>query len=273
VWITGGGRGIGRAFAQAVAAAGAAVVITARSADQLAETVGLIEAGGGRAVAYVCDVTVQAEIERTYAAIQRELGGVDVLVNNAGGWGPIAPLWEVDASEWWCTMEIQLLGSLLHSRIVLPAMMAQRRGCIINIVSHAGVHRWPTCSAYAVSKSAVIKLTEHLAVETRHFGIAAFAVHPGIVVAGLTDQALTMDAPVDSAPGRAAAWIRQEVAQGHTVTPEEAARMIVTLAAGAADSLSGRYLTVYDDLADLIAHAADIQAQDLYTLKLREPAS
>jgi NAD(P)-dependent dehydrogenase (short-subunit alcohol dehydrogenase family) len=269
-WITGGGRGLGRALAQAVAAAGATVVVTARSPDQLAETVALIEQGGGRALAFVCDVTAQLQVERTYAAIQGEFTKVDLLINNAGLWGPIAPLWETEPSEWWRTLEIHLLGSMLHSHTVLPAMIERRQGCIINIVSHAGVHRWPTCSAYAISKSATIKLTEHIAVETRRSGVVSFAVHPGIVMTGLTDQALKMEAAPESAAARAAAWIRQEVSEGHAVSAQEAAQMIVTLATGAADRLSGRYLTVHDDLATLIAQADEIQSQDSYTLKLRE---
>lgn len=266
--VTGGGRGIGRVFAQALADAGAAVAVTARSADQLAETVSRIEAKGGQALALSCDVTDQAGMERAVDAIQRQLGPVDLLVNNAGLWGPIDPVWEVDPDQWWRTMEIHVRGSFLCARAVLPGMVARQRGRIINLASHAGVHRWPTCSAYAVSKAAIVKFTENLALETKRHDVAVFAVDPGIVTIGLTDQALAMDAPPESPAGRAAAWIRQQVAAGHAVPPEAGARLIVLLATGRADALTGRYLTVHDDVAELLARAEAIQRADLYTLKL-----
>jgi len=269
ILITGGGRGIGRAFALATAKQGATVVVTARSPDQLEETVSMIEQDGGQAHAIPCDVTIEAHVISVIEQVQQTLGPVDVLINNAGVWGPIARLWEVDTLAWWKTMEIHVRGSLLFSYGVLPAMITRKKGCIINIVSHAGIHRWPTCSAYAVSKAALIKLTENLAAETYKYGIPIFAAHPGIVTTGLTDEAMNTDAAIDSDAGKAALWIRQEVLNGHAVSPEQAAAFIVSLASGAADALSGRYITVHDDLQYLISHAVEIQERDLCTLKLR----
>jgi NAD(P)-dependent dehydrogenase (short-subunit alcohol dehydrogenase family) len=268
--ITGGGRGLGQVFAQALAQAGAAVAVAARSADQLQETVALIERQGGRALAVPLDVTDQAAVERAVETIERRLGPVDILVNNAGLWGPINPVWEVDPAQWWQTMAIHIQGSFLCARAVLPNMIARRSGWIINIVSHAGVHRWPTCSAYAVSKTAVIKFTENLAAETRRHGVAVFALHPGLATVGLTRLALDMEAPAASPAGRAAAWIRQQMAEGRAVPPERSAQLVVKLAAGQADRLSGCYLTVDDNLEMLVARADEIRQADLYTLGLRE---
>jgi NAD(P)-dependent dehydrogenase (short-subunit alcohol dehydrogenase family) len=274
--VTGGGRGLGRVFAQTLAAAGAAVAVTARSADQVAEAVASIEAAGGRAVGATCDVTDQPEVERALVSVQRQLGPVDLLVNNAGEWGPIDPVWEVDPEQWWRTMEIHVRGSFLCARAVLPGMIERRRGRIVNVVSQAGIHRWPTCSAYAVSKAAVVKFTENLAVEARRHGVSVFACDPGIATTGLTDQAMTMDAPAESSAGRAAAWIRRQVADGRAVPPELGARLVAMLADGRADALTGRCLTVHDDVAALVARAEEIQRDDLYTLKLSrlgEPAA
>ena len=268
--VTGGGRGLGQVFAQALAQAGAVVAVAARSADQLQETVSLIEAQGGHALAIPLDVTDQQAVERAVETIESKLGPVDILVNNAGLWGPINPVWTVDAEEWWRTMAIHVQGSFLCARAVLPGMITRRRGQIINIVSHAGVHRWPTCSAYAVSKTAVIKFTENLAAETRRHGVAVFALHPGLVTVGLTQLAMEMDAQSASPAGRAAAWIRQQVAEGQAVPPERSARLVVWLATGRADQLSGRYLTVDDNLETLVTRADEIQQADLYTLQLRE---
>jgi NAD(P)-dependent dehydrogenase (short-subunit alcohol dehydrogenase family) len=268
--VTGGGRGLGQVFAQALAQAGAAVAVAARSADQLQETVALVEAQGGRAIAIPLDVTDQAAVARAVETIERRLGPVDILVNNAGLWGPINPVWEVDPAQWWQTMAIHVQGSFLCARAVLPSMIARRCGRIINIVSHAGVHRWPTCSAYAVSKTAVIKFTENLAAESRRHGVSVFALHPGLATVGLTHLAMDMDAPPASPAGRAAAWIRQQVAEGQAVPPERSARLVVRLAAGRADRLTGCYLTVDDNLETLVARADEIQQADLYTLRLRE---
>jgi NAD(P)-dependent dehydrogenase (short-subunit alcohol dehydrogenase family) len=122
-----------------------------------------------------------------------------------------------------------------------------------------------------VSKAAVVKLTENLAVELRRSGVAVFAYHPGLLTIGLGEQASDMQAAPGSAADRAAAWIRSEFAAGRAVTPERAAEVLVALVSGAADGLTGRYLTAYDDLADLVIRADEIQRADLLTLRLRDP--
>jgi NAD(P)-dependent dehydrogenase (short-subunit alcohol dehydrogenase family) len=264
--VTGGGRGLGRCFAQALATAGAAVAVVARSADQVAATVRVIEDAGGQALGLVADVTDRQAVERAVDVIQQRLGPVDLLVNNAGVWGPLGLMWEVDAEHWWHTLEINVRGTFLCARAVLPAMSARRRGRIVNIASHAGVFRWPQSSAYAISKAAIVKLTENLAAETRKHGVVIFTFHPGIATIGLTDEALAMDAP----PGSPAAWIQDEVAAGRAVPPERGAEVLLYLASGRADALSGRYLTVHDDVAGLVARADEIRRDDLYTLRLRE---
>jgi NAD(P)-dependent dehydrogenase (short-subunit alcohol dehydrogenase family) len=219
------------------------------------------------------DVTDREAVERAVAVVERELGPIDVLVNNAGVWGPIAPVWEVDPEEWWRAMEVNVRGSFLCSRAVLAGMVARRRGRIVNIASHAGVHRWPTVSAYAISKAAIIKLTENLAAEAKRFGVSVFTVHPGLVTTGLTDDAVALARRVDPAShqGRAAAWVLDEVAAGRAVAPEIGAQLVVALAAGRADALSGRYVTVHDDLGAMLERIEAIQRDDLYTLRLRTP--
>jgi NAD(P)-dependent dehydrogenase (short-subunit alcohol dehydrogenase family) len=242
--------------------------VLARSADQVAETVALIEAAGGRALALTADVTDREAVDRAVQRIGQQWGPVDLLVNNAGVWGPLAPLWEADPDEWWRTLEINVRGSALCARAVLPPMLARRRGRIINIASHAGVFRWPMASAYAISKAALVKLTENLAAETKHAGLAVFTFHPGLVAIGLTEEAHMRAAP----PRSPAAWIRQEVAEGRVVPPELGAQAIVYLASGRADALAGCYLTCDDDLATLVARAEEIRRDDLYTLRLRVPS-
>jgi NAD(P)-dependent dehydrogenase (short-subunit alcohol dehydrogenase family) len=265
--VTGGGRGLGRVFALALGRAGADVAVLARSADQVAQTADTIHQAGGRALALAADVTDGRAVAEAVDRVRRELGPVDLLVNNAGVWGPLGPAWEADEADWWRTFEVNVRGSFLCAHAVLPGMTARGRGRVVNIVSHAGVYRWPQSSAYATSKAALVKLTENLASETRRRGVAVFSLHPGVVTTGLTDEALAMDAP----PGSPAAWIQQEVAAGRTVPPALPARVLVYLASGRADALSGRYLTAHDDVAAMVRRAPEIQRDDLYTLRLREP--
>jgi NAD(P)-dependent dehydrogenase (short-subunit alcohol dehydrogenase family) len=268
--VTGGGRGIGRAIAFSLAAAGASVAVMARSSDQVAETAARIDEAGAQAMPLTADVTDLEAVEYAVERIERWRGPVDILVNNAAVSGPIGPLWEVDADEWMRTMDINVRGTFVCARAVLPTMIARRRGCIINLASHAGVHRWPQVSAYAVSKSAVIKFTENLAAEAKRTGVVVFALHPGTVTAGMTEDLLGVDAPSDSPTGRVASWFRLQLAQGRGVPPERAGELVVTLASGRADALSGRYLTAYDDVEELIGRADDIQRDDLRLLRLRE---
>ena len=270
--VTGASRGLGRVYARALAAAGAAVAVTGRSPTDLRETVQLIEAAGGRAIPMNFDVADPDGVDRAVNVIQEQLGAVDVLINNAGVSGPVGYSWDVDPDSWWQTLEIHVRGTYLCSRAVLPGMIRHRGGRIINIVSHAGVFRFPTASAYSVAKAAVIKLTENLAVELKRNNIYVFAFHPGLVDGGLTHAALEEDVSIDSPARAATKWVREQYEAGQAVPPELAIDAILLLASGGADELSGRYLTVFDDLAMLAATAETIRRNDLLTLRLRQVA-
>jgi NAD(P)-dependent dehydrogenase (short-subunit alcohol dehydrogenase family) len=259
--VTGGGRGIGRVLALALAGAGAAVGLIARSSDQLAESVELVEAAGGVAAAASADLGDPGAASTAVDKVRHELGPVDILVNNAGISGPAGPAWEVPERDWWRTVE-------LCSRLVLPEMVARRRGRIVNVTSQAGVFRWPLASAYSVSKAAVVKFTENLGVETRRHGISVFSVHPGILAIGLGKAALTSSAPADSAQGRLRDWGRQETAAGRGAQPHQIAELLLRIATGEADRLSGRHLSVHDDLDMLLNRAEDVLRDDLYVLRL-----
>jgi acyl-CoA synthetase (AMP-forming)/AMP-acid ligase II/NAD(P)-dependent dehydrogenase (short-subunit alcohol dehydrogenase family) len=267
--VSGGGRGLGRVLAQALAQAGAAVGLVARSSDQLAQSVALIEEAGGRAVAATADVSDERATAAAVAAVVAQLGSIDLLVNNAGVCGPVGSAWEVDADEWWRTIEVNLRSAFACSRLVLPGMVARRRGRIINITSVAGVHRWPGVSGYAVSKAALVKFTENLAAETRPFGVSVFSVHPGILPIGLSAEALARTAPRDSSEGRIRSWIRAQLDGGRGATPAAAADLVVALASGRGDRLSGRHLSVHDDLDDVLSRFDQVARDDLYLLGRR----
>jgi NAD(P)-dependent dehydrogenase (short-subunit alcohol dehydrogenase family) len=264
--ITGGGRGIGRLVAQALGDAGVAVGLVARSPDELARTVALVEGRGGAAASAVADVTDAASVDSAVNALAEELGPIDLLVNNAGVVGPIGPLWEVEADEWWQAMDVNVRGVALGTRAVLPHMVARGRGRVINLSSQAGVHRWPLVSAYSVSKAAVTKLTENLAHEVARFGISVFSVHPGLLPIGMATW-LHDHQPTTAFEHHVRDWTMRELDEGRGATPDQAIELILRLAAGDADSLSGRHLSVHDDLDALIARSYEIRARDLYVLR------
>jgi NAD(P)-dependent dehydrogenase (short-subunit alcohol dehydrogenase family) len=262
--VTGGGRGIGRAITLALAKAGAAVAVVARSKDQLAETVALVEQAGGRAIAVPADVTDQQAVEQAAAKTQDHLGPIDLLVNNAGVGGPICPTWMADPDKWWRCIEVNLRGPFLCSRAVLPGMVARGRGRIVNTASSAALRPLPYLSAYGISKTALARLTESLAAETEEHGICVFSIHPGFVRTAMTEG--TAELPGDEV------WLggnfRKHLAAGRGGHPERAANLVVLLASGRADALSGRYISVRDDVDEMVGRAKEIREKGLYTLRL-----
>lgn len=267
--VTGGGRGLGRAVAEAYAEAGAHVALVARSGDELAESVSRIEAAGGVAASAIADVRDPDALGMAVAQLRDRLGPFDVLVNGAGIVGPIGPLWEVDPRDWWATLEVNLQGLVLSTQLVLPDMVARRRGRILNLSSQAGVHRWPLVSAYSVSKAAVTKLTENLAREVGRFGVSVLSVHPGLLPLGM-GIAPERSPSVPSSPheDRIWSWVGRELADGRGARPDEAVDLLVRLAAGDGDVLSGRHVSVHDDLDALVAAIDEIRRSDLHTLKV-----
>lgn len=268
--VAGGGGAIGRAIATRLAETGARVAVLGRSAETLHDTIAAIEQAGGRGIAVTADATDHASLAAAVAAVERELGPPDLLVNTVGGARPIAPAWEADPSEWWQAVEINLRAAFLCSHAVLPGFVQRRSGRLIHLTSNAGVFRWPYASAYSVSKAGVIKLVENLAVETRKFRVSVFSIDPGLLRVGMTDSLLNAAVPPDSPVGIVGAWFRQQLDSGREVGVERGAALVAFVASGAADALSGRHWTVYDDVESLVERAREIQRDDLYTLRLRE---
>jgi NAD(P)-dependent dehydrogenase (short-subunit alcohol dehydrogenase family) len=256
--VTGGGRGLGRAFAQTLASAGATVAVIARSVDELAETVALIEQSGGTARAYPTDLTDDSAVRAAFA----EIGAVDLLVNNAAAPGTFGPFWETDLDEWWRVMDINLRAQLLCAHCVLPGMIARRRGRIVNI--NTGARPIAHLSGYMTSKTALLRFTECVAAEARQFGVSLFSLAPGTVRTRLSEHLL------NSPEGRQwLPWYHRIYDEGLDLPPERAAQLLLAIATGKADSLSGRYLTPLDDLDALIAHSADIERQELHSLRVQ----
>lgn len=271
VLLTGASRGIGRALAVRLAREGARLALVARSAAGLETTLAAVREAGGDGAAYPADVTDHDSVAEAVRAAEQALGPVDVLINNAGVPGPIGELWTVDEREWAETIDVNLMGTYVCCRALLPGMVQRRRGRIVNVVSAAGAHRWPYFTVYAVSKAAVIKMTESLAAETRPYGIAVLAAHPGLVRAGFTEAAMGPAPPAEpgSLEARIRGWFDRQLSEGHTYSAEEAAAFLADLAWGRADELSGRYVAIDDDLDALVERADAVRRENLHALKVQ----
>ena len=267
--VTGASRGLGRRIAQNLGASGAKVVVVGRNGEKLDDAAHSIIKAGGKALPLVCDVSDSMAVAETFHEVTAAFGAVDLLVNNAGETGPIDHAWHVDTAQWWKTFETNLLGAFLCTHAVLPHMIERRQGIVVNIASHAGVFRWPTCSAYAVSKSALIKLTENLAAETIRHGVSIFAFHPGLLPIGLTelDDAAAVD-PV-SPKGRVISWFEEQLKSGKVVDVQKSLDMLAQLVSGRYRPLSGFYITPDDDLDAMLNRVGQTSRRsDLYRLRL-----
>ncbi len=261
--VTGAGRGLGRVIALALAQAGTRVGVVARSEEQLAETVRRIRELGGKALAMAADVSDAGAVERMAHHVERTLGPVDLLVNNAGSMGPLGPTWEADAEDWWHSVEVNLRGPFLCSRVLLPGMIARRRGRIINISTSAATVAVAHMGAYVVAKTALIRFTENLAAELANSGLSVFAIDPGTVRTAMTEYVLESEAGKRWLP-----WFRKLFDRGRDVPAEKAAQLVMQLAAGRADALTGSLLSVSDDLAKLLGQVEEVKRAGLYTLRV-----
>ena len=227
--ITGGGRGIGAAAGHLLAEAGAAVVLSARSEDQIETVAREIRKTGARAIAVPCDVANADQIEEVVEAALTQYDRIDILVNNAGIIWPVEQIAEADPEEWAYNIHCNLVGPFQMARNVLPVMIDQSYGRIVNVSSGAGQHATPGWSAYCASKAGLNMLTRCLAVELQTDGVTGVTVNalaPGMVDTEMQADIRsidTHDSNLDFSRFHAA---RQ---QGALLRPISAARLIYWL--------------------------------------------
>lgn len=247
--VTGASRGVGQELARSLAADGFALAVAARS--DLSETAGLVEAEGVRALPVALDVTDAAAVGEAVERVERELGPLDLVVNNAGTDRALGPLWELDPDEFWADVDVHLRGTFLVCRSALPGMIERRAGRIVNVASNAAFRPSPYNPAYGAAKAAIVNLTESLAESLAGTGVLAFAISPGYVKTAMTERLLEAQAERGWFP---------HLEGRETLDPALAGRLVVALASGKADRLSGRYIHALDDLDELVAQAEDATA-------------
>jgi 3-oxoacyl-[acyl-carrier protein] reductase len=186
--VTGSGRGIGRAIASALAAAGARVFLASRTTAQLESAAREIRRNGGTAVPVPTDLSNEEDIQSLFQTIRDQAGGLDILVNNAGV-GVFGPLEEFCSSDFDRLIQVNTKAVFLCCQQALHLMIPSKKGYIINISSVVGFKGYPNQAAYTASKHAVMGLTKSLAVEAQERGIRVSAVLPGGVDTGMAAEA------------------------------------------------------------------------------------
>lgn len=220
--ITGGNAGIGEAVARRFADEGAAVVVTGRRQDELDRVVSVIRHGKGKALAVGGSVTDEAHVQDVARKTLESFGKIDILVNNAGIGDFGKRLHETDDATWAQVLNVNLNGLFRMTRAVLPHMMEQKRGSIINVSSVASLVGIPGLPAYAASKGALDALTRALAVDYAQDGVRCNVVNPGLID---TPMAASLMANPDRLTP-----ILSQYALKRPGAPEEVASMILYLA-------------------------------------------
>jgi gluconate 5-dehydrogenase len=233
--VTGSTRGLGLAFARALAEAGARVAVNGRSAPAVEEVAASIEG----AVAAPFDVTDEAAVATGVAA----LGPIDVLVNNAGG-GLRKPLLETSPDEWHSVVDANLTSVYLVARAVAPGMIERGGGKVVNICSVMSELARETIAPYTAAKGGLKMLTRSMCSEWARHGIQVNGIAPGYIETDLT-EALRADAEFD-------AWLRRRVPAGRWGVPEDLAGAIVFLASSASDYVNGQILFVDGGLTAVV---------------------
>ncbi len=262
--ITGGSRGIGKAIAAAFLKEGAKCFLIARTHSGLEQARKEL----GKVVEiFAADVGDLQTVQRAVHECLSVFGKVDILVNAAGIQGPIGLFTENSPQDWEVTLQVNLLGTLFSMQAAVPVMLLQKKGKIINFSGGGATSSRPRFSAYAASKTAVVRLTEIAADELKGSGIDINAVAPGAVNTRMTEEVI-------QAGERAGREYKLALSQkrDHQASPEKAVALTVFLASSQSDGLSGKLISaIWDKWEDIPKHLSDIMSSDVYTLRRIKP--
>lgn len=266
--ITGASEGLGRAIALAYATAGAGVLLCARTEARLEDAraeVTAVARAGQRVDAIAADISKPEEVERVKRFALGVFPRVHVLVNNAGVYGPIGPLEEVEWTAWVRAIEINLFGSVLMARAFLPHFEEHRYGKIVQLSGGGATNPLPRLTAYAASKAAVVRFAESLALEVEGSGVDVNAIAPGALNTRMMDELL---AAGPEAAGPTFYERMRKIADEGGTPLARGAELAVFLGSAASDGITGRLLSaMWDPWSDLEARRDQLKDTDVYTLR------
>lgn len=248
VLVTAGGSGIGRAIAGAFAESGARVHICDNSEKALTQCAKELPAVSST----IADVSAEADVERLFQDVRRSLGGLDVLVNNAGIAGPTGGIEQISPNDWRRTIDINLNGQYYCTRLAVPMLREAKDGAIINLSSLAGRLGFPNRTPYAASKWAVIGLTKSLAIELGSTGIRVNAILPGIVEGPRQEGVIRARAELAQVSyAEIEAELTNRASLKRMVTADDIAATALFLCSPAGRNISGQALSVCGDVQTL----------------------
>lgn len=266
--ITGSSQGLGKVIAEHFLREGANVVLCARDEKALFATrdeLQKLAAPGQKVRAQACDVSSETQVNALAGFALAELGSVQILINNAGIYGPMGPTESVDWQEWTRAIEINLYGVLLPCRALIPHFKQAGRGKIVILSGGGATNPLPNISSYAASKAAVVRLMETLAEELRPHHVDVNAVAPGALKTRLVDEVLK------AGPERvgAAFFAKNKKWAEEGATPLElGAGLCVYLASPESDGITGKLLSAqWDPWQKLHEHRDELQKSDIYCLR------
>jgi NAD(P)-dependent dehydrogenase (short-subunit alcohol dehydrogenase family) len=266
--VTGANQGLGRAIAEHYVRAGASVLLTARDERLLMDVqrqLRPLARGDQQVLIQKSDVSDRVSCEQVVRRAQSELAGFQILVNNAGVYGPKGPIEEVNWDEWVKAIEINLLGTVFMCRLVVPLFKSRGYGKIINLSGGGATNPLPRISAYAASKAAVVRMTDTLAEELKEWKIDVNAIAPGALNTRLLDEVLAAG-PEKVGKAFYERSIKQQEQGG---TPlDKGAELAVFLASKESDGITGRLISaVWDGWKDFPARREQIAKSDVFTIR------
>ncbi len=262
--ITGGSRGIGLAIAHTFAREGANLFLVARKEEELTKAASELKKNGARVEVYAGDVSDEHAVEE----ISKKLSTLDILVNAAGIYGPIGRIEDTDVSLWRKTLDVNLTGTFLFTKMVIPFMKKQGGGKIVNFAG-GGEGPRPRILAYVASKGGIIRFTESVAADLLEYNIYVNAISPGGVNTKFLDELIEAGVTrVDTNMYNQA--LNQKKTGG--VSPEKAAALCVFLASSKSNGLSGKVLSaVHDDYENFPSKLKNLMSSDAYTYRRIKP--
>ena len=245
-FITGSGRGIGRAMAELFAREGAAVFLMARTETQLSATAAEIAQDGGRVEYFAGDLANESDCRASFDKALTSFGRVDILVNNGGHYGPVVPVEEYPIREFDRVMAVHLRAPFLLSQLALPGMYERQRGAILNISSISAKAAYSWGSAYAAAKAGLLGLTRYNAAEAARKGVRVNAICPGPVIE--TDMSKDLGAELarklNIDKEEQLSGFLSSILQGRGTTAKEVAEMALFLCSEKASAITGQAINV-----------------------------
>ena len=266
--ITGANQGLGLEIARKFVSAGADVMLCARNEARLDDACAelkLMAASNQKIVAQAADVSVESD---AYEVVQKTLallGGCHILINNAGVYGPMGEIESVDWQDWKKTIEVNVYGSVLMSRALLPHFKAQRYGKLIQISGGGATNPLPRISAYAASKAAIVRYAETLAIEVSDKGIDVNCIAPGALNTRMLDEVLQVG-PDKVGQAFYERAVKQKEDGGTSLA--KGAELALFLASGASDGITGKLISaVWDNWEQWPQYLDELAQSDAYTLR------